>query len=158
MSAGVFNHVARDHPFLNKDLYYRFSADEDHGYAPDSDERETEGKWLELLPQVRGSDGVTDSDDDARVSSRSRNATSGRIGEGITHHGVSPLDAHNIALLKEVAPRGWVNPPEKKGKYNMIVIGAGAGCVSFYIPLSFVSNQHKAFLFAAALASNLSHT
>jgi Pyridine nucleotide-disulphide oxidoreductase len=39
---------------------------------------------------------------------------------------VQPLDAPNIALLDQVSPPKWINPEPVK-KYNLVVIGAGAG-------------------------------
>ncbi|HYK65075.1 MAG TPA: FAD-dependent oxidoreductase, partial [Patescibacteria group bacterium] len=41
-----------------------------------------------------------------------------------------PLDAHNLALMENVHPAGWINltPADR---YNMVVIGAGtAGLVT----------------------------
>jgi pyruvate/2-oxoglutarate dehydrogenase complex dihydrolipoamide dehydrogenase (E3) component len=43
---------------------------------------------------------------------------------------VSPPDCHNDALIANVRPTDWVNP-EPSGRYNLVVIGAGAaGLVS----------------------------
>ncbi len=43
---------------------------------------------------------------------------------------VSPFDEHNRTLLANVHPLDWVNP-QPKGRYNMVVIGAGtAGLVT----------------------------
>jgi hypothetical protein len=39
---------------------------------------------------------------------------------------VWPLDEHNLALLDNVRPRSWIDPPGR-GVYNLVVIGAGAG-------------------------------
>ena len=39
---------------------------------------------------------------------------------------VEPMDAHNEALLANVRPCDWVNPTPS-GRYNLVVIGAGAG-------------------------------
>lgn len=39
---------------------------------------------------------------------------------------VSPLDEHNVKLLDNVHPAKWLDP-EPQPKYNMVVIGAGAG-------------------------------
>jgi pyruvate/2-oxoglutarate dehydrogenase complex dihydrolipoamide dehydrogenase (E3) component len=44
--------------------------------------------------------------------------------------GIAPLDEHNLALLEQVHPAGWINP-EPTGRYNLVVVGAGtAGLVS----------------------------
>ncbi|WP_447980737.1 mercuric reductase [Candidatus Nitrospira bockiana] len=46
------------------------------------------------------------------------------------HTLVLPDDEHNRALVQNVHPPGWVNP-EPKGRYNLVVIGAGtAGLVT----------------------------
>jgi pyruvate/2-oxoglutarate dehydrogenase complex dihydrolipoamide dehydrogenase (E3) component len=43
---------------------------------------------------------------------------------------LSPLDRHNQRLVQNVRPPGWVNP-EPKGRYNLVVVGAGtAGLVT----------------------------
>jgi pyruvate/2-oxoglutarate dehydrogenase complex dihydrolipoamide dehydrogenase (E3) component len=43
---------------------------------------------------------------------------------------IRPLDEHNRALLAHVHPADWVNP-EPRGRYNLVVIGAGtAGLVT----------------------------
>ncbi|MFL6195761.1 MAG: mercuric reductase [Thermoanaerobaculia bacterium] len=43
---------------------------------------------------------------------------------------IEPLDEHNLKLIENVHPPGWVNP-EPAARYHMVVIGAGtAGLVS----------------------------
>src|SRR5687768_11304817 len=43
---------------------------------------------------------------------------------------VQPLDAHNRRLLENVHPPAWTNP-QPKGKYHLVVVGAGtAGLVT----------------------------
>jgi pyruvate/2-oxoglutarate dehydrogenase complex dihydrolipoamide dehydrogenase (E3) component len=43
---------------------------------------------------------------------------------------VTPLDAHDQALVRNVRPAGWTNP-EPSGRYNLVVIGAGtAGLIT----------------------------
>ncbi|KAK9804451.1 hypothetical protein WJX73_003301 [Symbiochloris irregularis] len=39
----------------------------------------------------------------------------------------SPLDEHNIKLLDNVHPLGWQQPAERMKKYNLVIIGGGAG-------------------------------
>ncbi|KAA6418572.1 MAG: mercuric reductase [Trebouxia sp. A1-2] len=39
---------------------------------------------------------------------------------------LSPLDSHNVKLLDNVHPSQWTNP-DTADKYNLVVIGAGAG-------------------------------
>jgi len=51
-----------------------------------------------------------------------------RIGERVPE--VEPLDAHNRALVANVHPTDWVTP-SPKGRYNLVVLGAGtAGLVA----------------------------
>ncbi|MYB54273.1 MAG: FAD-containing oxidoreductase, partial [Acidobacteriia bacterium] len=41
-----------------------------------------------------------------------------------------PLDEHNQRLIRNVHPQDWQNP-EPRGRYHMVVIGAGtAGLVT----------------------------
>ena len=43
---------------------------------------------------------------------------------------ILPRDEHNLTLLEQVRPSGWINPRPKE-RYNLVVIGAGtAGLVS----------------------------
>ena len=43
---------------------------------------------------------------------------------------VTPLDAHNRALVAHVHPTDWQNPPPR-ARYNLVVIGGGtAGLVT----------------------------
>src|SRR5579885_3591935 len=43
---------------------------------------------------------------------------------------LAPLDEHNLSLLANVRPAGWVNP-EPAARYNLVVVGAGtAGLVA----------------------------
>ncbi len=52
-----------------------------------------------------------------------------QVGETQEQPPVAPLDDHNRALLANVQPADWVNP-EPRGRYNLVVIGAGtAGLV-----------------------------
>ncbi|GMH38740.1 hypothetical protein BSKO_06624 [Bryopsis sp. KO-2023] len=49
---------------------------------------------------------------------------------GVEELEVAPLDSHNVRLLDNVHPFRWQNP-EPSGRYNLVVVGAGAaGLVS----------------------------
>lgn len=117
LDEGVIHHVVRDHRFENRELYYRFAGDEDHGAVPGS-----APSWLEVLGrgwagEDRGGDRLPAIPDD-----------SGELGEmtAVSELGVEPLDEHNAALLDNVHPRSWVDPTPR-GRYNLVVIGAGTG-------------------------------
>ncbi|KAL3134584.1 class-I pyridine nucleotide-disulfide oxidoreductase [Trebouxia sp. C0009 RCD-2024] len=43
------------------------------------------------------------------------------------HPGVAPLDEHNVKLLDNVHPIGWKPSASRRKRYNMVVLGAGAG-------------------------------
>ena len=51
-----------------------------------------------------------------------------RVLEGLPQ--TSPADEHNQKLVEHVHPTDWVNP-EPRGRYNLVVVGAGtAGLVT----------------------------
>ena len=125
LGAGVFHHVQRAHAFKNEYLFYRFASDEDHGKngkAPDG----SAVSWADfiepLVPARNRSQpetlqpAIPESDPDLATMAQ----------DDLDTKGVSPLDAHNAALLDNVHPKGWVDP-RPKSSYNLVVIGAGAG-------------------------------
>ena len=123
LSAGVFHHVVREHPFKNETLFYRFASDEDHGVVAKTPEGSAVS-WSDFLAPVTG---------DLRQGFSLQPDIPGRdpgLGEfdqdDLEAVGVSPLDQQNTKLLDCVHPKVWVNPTPKE-RYNMVVIGAGAG-------------------------------
>ena len=123
LSAGVFHHVVREHPFKNETIFYRFASDEDHGVVAKTPEGSAVS-WSDFLAPVTG---------DLRQGFSLQPDIPGRdpgLGEfdqdDLEAVGVSPLDQHNTKLLDCVHPKVWVNPTPKE-RYNMVVIGAGAG-------------------------------
>ena len=123
LNAGVFHHVLDAHPFENKNLFYRFFADEDHGLAA----RKTDGRvvsWADFVAPLTSPEKqpfslqptIPDPDPDlARLAQVDLEAC-----------GVAPLDEHNIRLLDNVHPKEWIDPAPKPS-YNLVVIGAGTG-------------------------------
>mmetsp|Transcript_10199 Transcript_10199/g.18745 ORF Transcript_10199/g.18745 Transcript_10199/m.18745 type:complete len:631 (-) Transcript_10199:112-2004(-) len=100
---GIISHVTNDAAFDDANLFFRFAAmEESHGHVSPGN------SWAEL--QARPIDEAKDRD----------------VGGELSDHEVSPLDEHNVKLLDNVKPRGWVDPTPK-GRYNLVVIGAGAG-------------------------------
>ena len=123
LNAGVFHHVQHAHPFENKYLFYRFTADEDHGKIA----RNPDGsavRWADFIAPLTSSDdqglrlqpSVPERDPDL----------AGMAQENLEACGVSPLDEHNTTFLDLLHPKAWVDPTPKPS-YNLVVIGAGAG-------------------------------
>ncbi|GBG25134.1 Dihydrolipoyl dehydrogenase, mitochondrial [Hondaea fermentalgiana] len=104
LEQGLFQHVTQDRDFEDNKLFYRFkSLDRDRGHAEEG------STWaaVELQGGRPVGEDVGHGDEDEDVP-------------------VEPLDEHNVRLLDLCKPAKWVNPkPEKR--YNMVVIGAGAG-------------------------------
>ena len=49
---------------------------------------------------------------------------------------IEPMDAHNAKLIENAHPDDWANP-QPRGRYNLVVLGAGtAGLVSAAIAAS----------------------
>jgi pyruvate/2-oxoglutarate dehydrogenase complex dihydrolipoamide dehydrogenase (E3) component len=123
LNAGVFHHVQDAHPFENKYLFYRFTSDEDHGETV----RKPDGSavsWADFVSPI------TSAHDQAislqpEIPERDPKLST-FLQVDLKACGISPLDEHNIKLLDNVHPKGWVNPTPKS-KYNLVVIGAGAG-------------------------------
>jgi pyruvate/2-oxoglutarate dehydrogenase complex dihydrolipoamide dehydrogenase (E3) component len=123
LAAGVFHHVLDAHPFENKYLFYRFTADEDHGMAA----RRADGtavSWADFVaPLVSERDQpfsfqplVPERDPDLASFAQVELEASGMV----------PLDENNLRLLDNVRPKQWFDPTPKPS-YNLVVIGAGAG-------------------------------
>ncbi|DBB17381.1 hypothetical protein WJX82_002237 [Trebouxia sp. C0006] len=123
MAAGVFQHCLRDHPFKNEPLFYRF-VDQDifHGGVPVTEDGK-DSSWADLLaPQQSGA-----SQHDARSLQASLpQEVVLQYDQGQKQCFLSPLDSHNVKLLDNVHPSQWTNP-DTADKYNLVVIGAGAG-------------------------------
>jgi pyruvate/2-oxoglutarate dehydrogenase complex dihydrolipoamide dehydrogenase (E3) component len=125
LDAGVFHHVLKEHPFKNEALFYRFAADEDHGVVATMSDGSAVS-WTDFLAPLTG----RTSDDDPLSLQPAIPERDSQLGEfeqdALETVGVSPLDAHNTALLDRVHPKRWVNP-SPKAIYNLVVIGAGSG-------------------------------
>jgi pyruvate/2-oxoglutarate dehydrogenase complex dihydrolipoamide dehydrogenase (E3) component len=122
LRAGVFRHVLNEHAFKNAFLFYRFAADADHGEVV----RKPDGSavsWADFLTPF-----TDDSEEQGlqpRIPERDPNL-GGFAQDELDEIGVSPLDEHNAKLLDNVHPRAW-KAPKPKPRYNLVVIGAGAG-------------------------------
>jgi pyruvate/2-oxoglutarate dehydrogenase complex dihydrolipoamide dehydrogenase (E3) component len=125
LDAGAFHHVLKEHAFKNEGLFYRFAADEDHGAVATTPDG-TAVSWADFLAPLTG--GGSDGDlGSLQAAIPERDPQLGQFRQDdLEATGVSPLDAHNTALLDCVRPKRWVNP-SPKGVYNLVVIGAGSG-------------------------------
>jgi len=142
LNAGVFHHVLKEHGFKDEKLFYRFKEDEEHGEAATNFEGQP-ASWADFLSPFHGSKtgfwpvlseppaassagtgrspvllqpGIPERDQDLAKFAQDK----------LDEIGVSPLDEHNIKLLDNTHPKEWV-APAPEGKYNLVVIGAGAG-------------------------------
>ncbi|KAL0034130.1 hypothetical protein WJX79_010751 [Trebouxia sp. C0005] len=123
MAAGIFQHCLRDHPFKNEPLFYRF-VDQDifHGGVPITEDGKG-SSWADVLtPQQSGG---------SQYGAQSLQASLPQevvlqYDQGQKQCVLSPLDSHNVKLLDNVHPSQWTNP-DTADKYNLVVIGAGAG-------------------------------
>ena len=122
LNAGVFRHVLDEHTFKDQKLFYRFTDDEDRGKPAKNIEGEPLS-WADFLGSFRQSGepeslqpGIPERDPDLANFAQ----------DNLEICGVAPLDEHNIQLLDNVHPKNWIDP-DPKDKYNLVVIGAGAG-------------------------------
>ena len=128
----LFEHVTRDHPFVDDYKFFRFLNETERG-APSIDK--TTGKtirWGDFLDPVRISKSAdhqnpaepkTDIDADlTKISPKDIHVA----------QQIWPLDTHNQMLLNNVHPPGWVDPiPKTNEFYDLVVIGGGtAGLVT----------------------------
>lgn len=124
MDGGVFHHVQRAHSFKNEYLFYRFATDEDHGgVTPDKGARAAI-RWTDFLGNAISGVGAADSLQPAVPEPDIDLADMAQV--CLEEIGISPLDEHNARLLDNVHPKTWQDP-EPKSKYNLVVVGAGAG-------------------------------
>ncbi len=123
LKAGLLHHVLREHTFKNEVLFYRFAADEDHGKSVQNLDGSPES-WAQYLAPLIGNDKGARS---LQPSIPDRDPGLAEFEQDdLDTMGVSPLDAHNTKLLDCVHPKQWINP-QPKPRYNLVVIGAGAG-------------------------------
>jgi len=123
LNAGVFHHVQDAHPFENKNLFYRFFSDEDHGstaHKPDG----SAVSWADFIAPLTSTH-YQPMSLQPEVPQRDPNlAALEQVNLKVC--GIAPLDEYNIELLNRVHPKNWLEP-KPKSRYNLVVIGAGAG-------------------------------
>ncbi len=122
LGASVLGHVLGEHPFRNEALFYRFSEDGGHGETA----RRPDGaavSWSDFIAPSVADEGAQN----LQPALPPRDALLASFAQDeLDAIGVAPLDAHNVTLLDHVHPRRWVDPLPKP-RYNLVVIGAGAG-------------------------------
>lgn len=140
MDAGIFEHVTRDHPLKDEDMFYRFNADSDEFHGGCATPAQLVVIWeheahspYEIL-HVRGPSFRRGKDESGQQVSWGAWAeyliTGGKIADRsglqaklpeyadatalemdrVTNINVSPLDAYNVQLLDNVHPAKWINP------------------------------------------------
>ena len=123
LNAGVFHHVHDAHPFKNDYLFYRFISDEDHGQTavhPDG----SAVSWSDFVAPLTDTHAKRG---ELQAEVPERDPDLGKLDQvDLEICGVSPMDQHNTQLLDLVHPKNWHDPTPKE-KYNLVVIGAGAG-------------------------------
>ena len=123
----LFEHVTRDHPFKDEDLFYRFYEKNERGTVKTNEVTGEKASWSDFLAP-------------ASNSSLSKQQPSlpipdfEAISENDTHVAsvVWPLDQHNTTLLNHVHPPNWQDPnagedSDKTMHYDLVVIGGGTG-------------------------------
>ena len=121
IDAGLMRHVLGEHHFKNEHLFYRFVEDEDHGSTAKNPTGKTIS-WGDLLPPLQ-------KDNENSLQPKLPEPDT-RLGEfhqiSLTDIEIQPLDEHNVRLLDNTHPKVWIDPTPKE-RYNLVVIGAGAG-------------------------------
>ena len=123
LNAGVFRHVHDAHAFKNKNLFYRFRADEEHGKMARKSDGSTVS-WADFISPLNISQPsalvlqpeLPERDPDL--------ATFEQV--DLEACGIAPLDEHNVRLLDNTHPKAWIDPVAD-ATYNLVVIGAGTG-------------------------------
>lgn len=122
LGAGVFSHVLGEHPFRNQALFYRFAEDGGHG-ATTRRADGTKVSWSDFIARVA----ADDAEPSLQPALPPRDAQLASFAQDeLDTIGVAPLDVHNVQLLDHVHPRRWSDPVAKP-RYNLVVVGAGAG-------------------------------
>jgi pyruvate/2-oxoglutarate dehydrogenase complex dihydrolipoamide dehydrogenase (E3) component len=122
LNSGFFHHVLKEHEFKNDFLFYRFAEDEDHGKIK-KNQKGVAASWSDLIQPIASRKGNIS----LQANIPEKDLHLGTYNQGhFEEVGVEPLDEHNIKLLDSVHPSAWQDP-KAKDKYNLVVIGAGAG-------------------------------
>ena len=112
---GLLAHVCRDHLLKNEGLFYRFTAqDKDHGHA-------VQGESWNDLQEIQGkSYSHHQLIDVLKNQSNFVQNTKSHIPDML-------FDLFNNQMFDNVRPLNWIDPEKTTNKYDILVIGAGAG-------------------------------
>ena len=114
---GIFEHVTRDHVFADDYLFYHFV---DRGDVAQNPSTRKKFSWADYLAPTNSTNQSLQPDlplpDFEAVPTTDAHVATN----------VWPLDEHNLELLNKVHPTNWVDPQANNGKYDLVVIGAGA--------------------------------
>ena len=118
LEKGYIKHVCGDHPYKPAGLFYRFKEDErDGGHTEDN------VSWHSLLPALKDRGNIDPKD----LPEALGNASDLIEKNDMDHLPHMMFDEHNCDLFDNVHPIKWVDPVNDQGKYDMLVIGGGAG-------------------------------
>lgn len=157
----LFEHVTRDHPFADQNLFYRFVDESERGAVKINDATGQKFAWSDYLSSSSSS-GNGNNSNPMMMTTAPRGGHDNRLPkfpapdlanvnrkDAHVASQVWPLDEHNTLLLNNVHPAEWQDPKPNSGPnashYDLVVIGGGAvrllrrvksGCVllSFLTP------------------------
>jgi pyruvate/2-oxoglutarate dehydrogenase complex dihydrolipoamide dehydrogenase (E3) component len=122
----LFEHVCRDHPFADANLFYHFI------HRGEVTLNESTGEKFDWKDYVAASQLEYDAAAVSGMQPEISIPNFDLVPPGDTHVAshIWPLDEHNLELLNQVHPTGWIDPKPQE-KYDLVVIGGGpAGLVA----------------------------
>jgi pyruvate/2-oxoglutarate dehydrogenase complex dihydrolipoamide dehydrogenase (E3) component len=131
----IFEHVARDHPFRDDKLFYRFVKPNERGSVKTIEATGQKASWSDFLPPLSMEGDGSKKSNASTLLPHLQTTTFEAISSKDTHVAskVWPLDEYNTALLNNVHPPDWQDPKVTSGNnhYDMVVIGGGtAGLIT----------------------------
>ena len=123
----LFEHVTRDHPFMDDFKFYRFVDEAERGSVRFDETTGRKIGWGDFLAPTR----MSKSSENLNPAEPSTDidADFTKIDPKDLHvaQQIWPLDEHNQKLLNHVHPPGWIDPtPKNDDQYDLVVIGGGA--------------------------------
>lgn len=128
----LFEHVTRDHEFVDDYKFYKFTDPSERGTLSMGDSVGKYVRWSDFLDPVSSKEGKNA--DDGSLLPRLTNSDDLDAIDAKDQHVVSqvwPLDKFNTQLLDNVHPPAWQDPKVHNSDgsytYDMVVIGGGTG-------------------------------